>query len=192
MKVFPEPSASRRPKGWNALSLLLGFGVVLAGCTSQPRVKTAFDRRVDFSRYRSFAMAHPNHPVPTTGGVDPFTLFRLRQMAYAQLAKQGYTPVTYQKAELLVSVNAVARSRTEVIPSSYWTPYHRDYYYGADVRTFEVMRLTIDISDARSQAVIWHGSTVTSAEDDPSDADLWPLVQSILVEFPPRALPPPK
>lgn len=135
---------------------------------------------------------HPNRPVPSTSGVDPFTLFRLRQMAHATLHKQGFTPVSFQQAELLVSVNADTRTRTEVIPASYWTPYRRDYYYGSDVWTFNTLLIKIDILDARTRAVIWHGSTENRHESDPPDEELWRMVQAILSHFPPGDLPAPQ
>ena len=163
----------------------LVFFVVTASCNGAPRVRTSFDARVDFARFSSFALLHPNHPVPSPGGIDPFTVFRLRQMAHATLAKQGYTPVAFERADLLVSVNAEARSDTEVIPASYWTPYRRDYYYGSDIRTYRTLLLTVDILEPSKKAVIWHGSTEVIADDLP-DADLWMLVEAVLHKFPPQ------
>src|SRR5690606_19057329 len=115
-------------------SFLLGLVccLVAASCHSAPKVRSSYDARVDFTRLRTFSLVHPNHPVPAPGGVDPFTVFRLRQMAHATLTKHGYRPAALEKADLLVSVNAEARTRTEVIPASYWTPYRRGYYYGSD------------------------------------------------------------
>jgi len=164
-----------------ALALL---GVLAAGCDSPPRAHTAFDHRVDFAGYRTFAMVHPNRPVPAEGGMDPFTLHRMRQMTFAVLTRHGLTPAPYADAQLRVAVFGEPRLRTEVIPASTWAPYPR-YYYGPEVRTFETVMIEIDIMDAPRGAVIWYGRAETITGDKATDDELWPLVQTVLAEFPP-------
>lgn len=164
--------------------LLLLLGVLLGGCDSPPRARTAFDPRTNFGAYQTFAMKHPNRPVPSSGGLDPFTLHRLRQMSFAVLKQHGLKPAAYAEAQLHVAVFAEPQVRTEVIPASAWTPYPR-HYYGADVRTFETVRLEVHIIDAPRDAVVWYGRAETITGPETTDDELWPLVQAVLAAFPP-------
>jgi len=167
-------------------SLLLA--TLLCACGSSPRVRTAFDHRVDFEAFESFAMMHPNRPVPAAGGLDPFTLQRLRQMTFAVLKERGLKPAVYTEAQLRVAVFAKPQLRTEVIPASTWAP-HPHHYYASEVRTFETVVIEVHITDAANGAVLWYGrgETVTGAE--PADEELWPLVRAVLAEFPPGSAP---
>jgi len=168
---------------------LLVAALPLAGCDAPPRAHTAFDQRVDFARFETFALVHPNRPVPAAGGMDPFTLHRMRQMTFAVLQQRGLRPAAYADAQLRVAVFGEPRLRTEVIPASNWAPYPR-HYYGPEVRTFETIMIEVDIIDAPRGAVIWYGRAETITGAEASDQELWPLVQTVLGEFPPgRALP---
>src|SRR5690606_10576341 len=83
-------------------SLLLA--TLLCACGSSPRARTAFAHRVGFEAVESFAMMHPNRPVPAAGGLAPFTLHRLRQMTFAVLKERGLKPAVYTEAQLRVAV----------------------------------------------------------------------------------------
>ena len=166
------------------------FATLWLGCESPPRVRTVFDHRIDFTRYRTFAMSHPNRPVPSAGGLDPFTLHRIRQMTFAVLKQHGVTPAPYAEAQLYVSVFGEPQVRTEVIPASTWAPYPHSYYYGSDVRTFDTVTIEVDIVDASQGAVIWYGKAETITDGTASDEVLWPLVEAVLEGFPPSRVPP--
>lgn len=171
-----------------SLALLLLCSLLVA-CDSSPWVRTAFDQRADFESYKTFAMVHPNRPVPSPGGMDPFTLHRMRQMTFAVLKQRGLMPGAYADSQLRVAVFAEPRLRTEVIPASTWAPYPR-HYYGPEVRTFETVMLEIHIIDAANGAVIWYGRAETITGPEATDDELWPLVQAVLAQFPPgRTLP---
>jgi len=166
------------------------FATLWLGCESPPRVRTVFDHRIDFTRYRTFAMSHPNRPVPSAGGLDPFTLHRMRQMTFAVLKQHGVTPAPYAEAQLYVSVYGEPQVRTEVIPASTWAPYPHSYYYGSDVRTFDTVTIEVDIVDASQGAVIWYGKAETITGGAATDEVLWPLVEAVLEGFPPSRVPP--
>lgn len=101
-------------------SFLLGLVccLVAASCHSAPKVRSSYDARVDFTRLRTFSLVHPNHPVPAPGGVDPFTVFRLRQMAHATLTKHGYRPVALETRRWWVK--QLAHFLTRMILLSSW------------------------------------------------------------------------
>ncbi len=156
-----------------------------AGCASGPAVRTSFEPSADFTRLKTFALNHPNHPTPVSGGVDPFMVFRLRQMVYSQLKAQNYTPAAFDQAQLLVTVNAETRTHTESTPSG---PYGYGYGYGygyRDVETTPTLLLTVDLVDAQTKAVVWHGSGEIITHAAPDETELWRLVQAILARFPP-------
>jgi len=164
-----------------AACLVLALCGLSLACHSGPTVRTSYEPGADFSRFKTFALNHPNHPTPASGGVDPFTVFRMRQMVYSQLNAQGYTPAAAGQAAMLVTVNAEARTRTESVPSTHYG--YGPGYYGDDVRTVDTLMLTIDILDPARQSVLWHGSGETTQGSD--EADMWALVQAILARFPP-------
>ena len=166
--------------------LVLAVCGLSLGCHSGPTVRTSYEPSADFSGFKTFALNHPNHPTPVSGGVDPFMVFRLRQMVYSQLDAQGYSPAAADQAAMLVTVNAEARTRTESVPNSH----HAYGYYGSDVQTVDTLLLTIDILDPARQSVIWHGSSEVARNSDMAEADLWTLVQAILARFPPTGAPP--
>ncbi|HEU5076994.1 MAG TPA: DUF4136 domain-containing protein [Polyangiaceae bacterium] len=166
-----------------AACLALALCSVGTGCASGPSVRTSYEPTTNFASFKTFALNHPNHPTPAPGGVDPFTVFRLRQMVYSQLAAQNYTAAPFDRAQLLVTVNAEARTHTEATPNH---SYHYGYY-GTEVRTTPTLMLTVDLVDAASKALVWHGSGEIVAHGRPDEAELWGLVQAILARFPPTA-----
>lgn len=168
-----------------ATCLALALCALVAGCASGPTIRTSYEPAADFTRFKSFALNHPNHPTPVSGGVDPFMVFRLRQMVYSQLKAQSYTPASFDQAQLLVTVNAETRTHTEASPAG---PYGYGYGYGYshyDVETTPTLLLSIDLVDAKTQAVVWHGTGEILTRSQPDEAELWGLVQAILARFPP-------
>jgi len=169
-----------------AACLALALCGLSAGCATGPSVRTSFEPSTNFSAFKTFALNHPNHPTPSPGGVDPFMVFRLRQMVYAQLKAQNYTPTPFDQAQLQVTVNAEARTHTEAYPAG--RPYGYGYGYGYssyDVETTPTLLLTVDLVDSKTKAVVWHGSGEMVARTTPDEAELWQLVQAILARFPP-------
>jgi len=162
--------------------LVVALCGLTAGCASGPSVRTSYEPTANFASFKTFALNHPNHPTPVSGGVDPFTVFRLRQMVYSQLSAQHYQPAPADQAQLLVTVNAEARTRTESMPSG---PGYGYGYSAYDVETTPTLLLTVDLVDNATKGVVWHGSGEIVAHSRPEDAKLWELVQAILARFPP-------
>jgi len=166
-----------------AACLALALAGLSSGCATGPSVRTSFEPSANFSAFKTFALNHPNQPTPSPGGVDPFMVFRLRQMVYAQLKAQNYTPAPFDQAQLQVTVNAEARTHTEASPGA---PYGYGYgYSGYDVETTPTLLLTVDLVDSATNGVVWHGSGEILARTAPDEAELWRLVQAILARFPP-------
>ena len=74
-------------------------------------------------------------------------------------------------------------THTEASPGA---PYGYGYgYSGYDVETTPTLLLTVDLVDASTKGVVWHGSGEMIARTQPEEAELWQLVQAILARFPP-------
>ncbi|HEY6724899.1 MAG TPA: DUF4136 domain-containing protein, partial [Polyangiaceae bacterium] len=56
---------------------------------------------------------------------------------------------------------------------------------GAAEHALGVGSSTVDLVDAQTKAVVWHGSGEIITYSAPDETELWRLVQAILARFPP-------
>lgn len=130
-------------------------------------------------------MLKPNQPVSTGEDLDPFTGLRIRQVVHAELVSKGLTPVSPAQAQLWVEVRSTLVVRSEYVPEpGYWGPYGADPYAG-EIHDYATVLVTIDLIDARSNAVVWHGVAEAPSSGELSDEAIWEVVQKILDEYPP-------
>lgn len=214
-RTVASSSGSCRNPEWNGLArlaqrlkiVLLAISMALgaAGCVGVA-VETAYDRKVRFDRYDSFAMMLPNKPVQTSADMNPFTMQRLRQLTYIALSARGLESTDKANADLLVSVLAGSKSRVQVYSRNLFVggPYYGGYgpYYGGygafyggpgwgyDVREYEEIVVAIDLIDPKTNAVVWRGKGSRRIRGALSDEEMQTIVQSIVSRYPPTAEPP--
>jgi len=140
------------------------FGILLAGCYA-PKVHTAKNGLVDFSRYKTFGVL----PLSAAGsGVDPVTVAKLPVSATHAVQKamtaRGLSEVARQKADCVVNVRGEMFSHVVVSDWGYTAPIggpaRRGWVYrypDTNVHKFENRRLIVDIYDNSSHEQVWTG-----------------------------------
>lgn len=184
----------RRSLSVFGFALALVAASSLAGCAPSVSVSYAYNRKVDFRRYRSFAMALPNKPVSTTSpDFDPFVLQRLRQLTYQALKSRGLVPADVTRADLVVNVLAAEDTRTEVYTYSnpryfgmgpYWSTWGSPW--AVTTRTYQEAKLVIDLVDRSQEAVVWRGVGQRLWSSTPPDEELVQYIERILSHYPPE------
>lgn len=193
--THPGTHMDRAPlrRALSLLALSVGLSLALPACAPSVSVSYAYNRKIDFGRYRSFAMALPNKPVSTAStDFDPFILQRLRQLTYQALKGRGLVPADPATADLVVNVLAAEDTRTEVYTYSnpryfgmgpYWSTWGAPW--AVTTRTYQEAKLVIDLVDRSEEAVVWRGVGQRLWSSTPPDEELVDYIERILSHFPP-------
>ena len=173
------------------------LALLLAGCSTTPKVRTEHDSAVNFSRYKTFAVL----PLSTSGpGVDPGAALRLarpaEQAVRDALTAKGMTEAARDKADCAVHVRGESLPRVEVTDWGYtaypvgvrrrgWVNYGG--YHDVDVRTTEERKLIVEIYDNASHKQAWVGWMERSGGGPVEPEKVQQGIQKILAGFPPTA-----
>jgi hypothetical protein len=160
---------------------LLGAALVVAGCTSGPRVRAERDKTADFSRYQTFAFVDPLGT--DRAGYQTMVSQYLKAATQRELEARGLRLVEAEP-QLLVNFNGKLseKFRTSTMPSSAITfGYGRGGYYGyrtgiyttwplygpeTRVDSYTEGTLNIDVIDAAKKQMIWEGVAVGRVTDE--------------------------
>lgn len=165
------------------------------GCATPAHVD--FDSAVDFSGYRTFAIAPPAEaeegiPRPTLDPAKSQLIDRRVQAALERgLAAKGLEAVEVARAELLVAFTMGSRRATRVdsYPDTFahW-PYGwwHGYWDHVTVRTYTEGMLVVDLIDAQRRQLVWRAWTtdpISESEDVAGTVEH--AVETVLAEYPP-------
>lgn len=182
------------------LSLLVG------GCaTVPPKALSEFDDKVDFTTYRTFALAPMETRVP---GANPEDILRvgpaMKEAARQTMLAKGYTEVAEPKsADLVIRVHSKIVPKTEVTDWGFTPAYptyrwYRRYPYATygtrqvTVDNYKEGTLIVEAHDARSRDMVWVG-WVTGRTEERKDRVLeaaTSAVNDILAAFPAKGAQP--
>jgi hypothetical protein len=151
-------------------SLTVGFAAaaLLAGCASQPKVLSDYDKSADFAGYRTFGFV-------TQVGADS-TEFRslavktMQTAATRQMELRGYT--LSDTPDLVINFTGKIEEKTDVesVPAPYYGPgWGYGGFYGAPyggwgggtqvtTRRYNVGTLVIDVVDREKRQAVFQGS----------------------------------
>ena len=152
-------------------SLAVGFvaAALLAGCASQPKVLSDYDKSADFAKYRTFGFV-------TQVGADS-TEFRslavqtMQAAATRQMELRGYT--RSDTPDLVINFTGKIEEKADVesIPAPYYGPgWGYGGFYGAPyggwggggtqvtTRRYNVGTLVIDVVDREKRQAVFQGS----------------------------------
>ena len=151
-------------------SLTVGFvaAALLAGCASQPKVLSDYDKSADFAGYRTFGFV-------TQVGADS-TEFRslavktMQTAATRQMELRGYT--RSDTPDLVINFTGKIEEKTDVesVPAPYYGPgWGYGGFYGAPyggwgggtqvtTRRYNVGTLVIDVVDREKRQAVFQGS----------------------------------
>lgn len=150
--------------------MLISFtiaGLLLAGCTSAPKVRSDTAANTDFKSYRTFGFV-PELATDKAGYTTLITQ-HFKLAIQAEMTALGYS-YTNENPDLLVNFNSNVenRSETRTMPAATFNygyyNYRRGYYtsipvYRTEVDTvhYKVGTVNIDVVDAAKKQLIWEG-----------------------------------
>ncbi len=154
---------------FSVLTAVLLALVGLAGCTTAMKgmnVTYSFEPRANFAEFKTYQWAGSRQ----TYRQDPLLDANVRFLADRQLEAKGLT-LKADKADLLVWTGNELDS----------TAYIYGYGYGNELRV-----LTLNISRADNNQLIWRGLATGSIRTDAASGDLKNAVEGMLANFPPK------
>ena len=162
-------------------SVLISAAVVAAACASSIRVRTDYDRDVDFKKYRTFAYRDGN----STG--NPVLDQRIKSDVVAALKARGLDEVRPENADAIIVAHAATRTRRTY--DTFYDGWGWRYRWARPtvvVNEFEVGTIVVDLFDQQSKNAVWHGYASRVLHDDPEkDANQTDrAVSQIFSEYP--------
>lgn len=169
--------------------------LLVLSCGSSLKVQSDYDRQLDFNVYQTFAV-YKNDSSSTA--VSALNRNRIQRAVITEMAKKGFKQVV-SGADLLVNIVAVVKSKVSVSSNTSYYGYggiYRPYYWGEgsiygtttyDVQQYKEGSLLIDMVDARTQKIVWHGSgnsKIDAPLPDP-EVQIPRAVAKIMAGFPP-------
>jgi hypothetical protein len=182
----------QRPRA--ARGLTVALAILLAACSTTPKVQTQSKSGADYTRYRTFTLMS----LPVTGPAsDPGLMLRLaepvRQTVVEALIAKGLTEADRAQADIAVHVRGESLPKVEVTDWGFRpTP---DYgrsgrFYGTDsfnepeVSSYEERTLSIEIFDNRTKELAWVGWSKREARGQVDINKLQETIHRILAAFP--------
>ena len=170
--------------------------MLILSCSSTLNVSTDFDRRVDFSKYKSFTFYQLTDKGP---GLSQLNQNRIVNAIKGELIKAGFIENS-ANPDLLINATAIVKERKEISATTNYYGYggyYRPYYWGPsymgpttyNVNEYKDGSLIIDVVDASTRKLLWQG-TGNKEIDVPlknPDKEIPAAVTKIMSGFPPQA-----
>ncbi len=196
-------------KSLNFMSGIIAISLLLAGCTTSPKVFSDFDPRHDFSKDKTFTWVH--EPPLLRAGDYPLSALaeaKMTEAIKAEFIAKGYEFVDNTKqADLAVVYTMGARDKIQVIryPVPYYRhrydwgwgahyfpyfihyPFHRDRVYMEELRTYTDSTIAMDIFNAKTNTPIWHtiaSKRMSRRKLDDRGRNAAEIAQQLLQHFP--------
>ena len=179
------------------LTLALALG---AGCATTPKVKTEFEKTVDFSKYKTFAVLPVSRSGPAS---DPGVALRVgkpaKEEAVATLVAGGFQPAEQGQADFSVLLRGESIPKVEVSQWGYSPmvgPRYGGIYgggvYGSshiDVDQYDERSLIAEVYDNQTKKLVWVGWAKRRASGEITVENVRAAVRNVLTVFPPRPEP---
>ena len=187
----------------NALTIvraaaLVGLGMVMASCATQPQIRTQAAVNANLASYRTYAfMAKPG---TDKDGYRTLTTQALERAVGREMQARGYVPaVPGQEPDLVINFNVKEKDKVQgdVGPGYGWwggVGYGGygvgwdDYYNG--IQTVTEGSLIVDVVDRARNEVVWSGTAVgelTRKVLDHPDETIDKSVAQIFARYPIKA-----
>jgi hypothetical protein len=179
------------------LLFLVGGLALLASCSSQLKVTSDYDKSVDFSGYKTFAL----YPLQDkSGAVSQLNQNRISEAVKKQMLAKGFTE-NDASPDVLVNVVTYLKEKQEVTANTNYYGYggyYRPYAWGGGMASgtttystynYHDGTLMIDVVDAAKKQLIWQGvgnKEIDKPTKDP-DEKINAAVAKIMAAFPPGA-----
>lgn len=164
---------------------------LLAGCASIT-VKSEAQESAHFENYERFALVEaPDYPASSTDPrLSPILLRRINETVAAQLARKGYTQTAQDQADFIVATGANIKKEFD-LASSVGGGYDSGGGWFGSISipvggNSDEIILTVDVTDAKSNALVWRGWARTRISEEPDLARIQEAVLKIMEQFPPE------
>jgi len=165
---------------------LMGMMLLFAGQSSAQQVKTDYDRNANFGQYKTYSW----EKVQTK---DPFMVERIKEAVNSTLAAKGWTLVPSGGD---VEVFAIETTQNQQTLDTFYNGFGGGRRWGfgggfgdatTTVETYQVGTLVIDLFDAKTEKLIWRGSSSDTLSDnaDKNTKNLDKGVNKMFQHFPP-------
>ena len=167
--------------------IIASVGIMLFAATASfaQQVKTDYNRKTDFSQYRTYSW----EKVQTK---DPLFVDRIKNAVDAALAAKGWT---LAPSGGNVAVVAMETTQNKQTLDTFYNGFGGGWRWGGGfgdatttVDNYKVGTLVVDLFDANSKNLIWRGSASDTLSDK-SDKNIKELdkgVQKMFAHFPPE------
>ncbi|WP_455223224.1 DUF4136 domain-containing protein [Kaarinaea lacus] len=162
-------------------------------CTSI-RTHTSHDSSIDFTRLKTYAWGENSINVARLGrgadamlnGVEHMARRDIQPIVDGMLADKGFTVISSGDPDFIVTYKA-SGSIANDIPQTYYPGTPSSITYSMQVGTFMMGAIQIEMSDPKTNAVIWrsYGETPITG-DGSSNAKLTRALKKIMRDFPPK------
>jgi hypothetical protein len=165
---------------------LTGTVLLLATASLAQQVKTDYDRNANFNQYKTYSWEKVQ-----TG--DPLWIDRIKEAVNGALAAKGWTPVQSGGDVAIVAIEMTHNQQT--LDTFYdglgggwrWRGFGGFGDATTTVENYKVGTLVVDLFDAKTKTLIWHGSA-SDALSNASGKNIKNLdkgVQKMFEHFPP-------
>jgi len=174
--------------------LLLLFGWLTVACSAPVKVVTDYDRKTDFSKFKSFSFYQLTDKGP---GLSELNQQRIINAITVELVKKGLVENS-TNPDLLVNATAIVTEKKQVTATNYYNygGYYRPYHWGPayagptvyNVSELREGSLVIDIIDSSSKHLIWQSTgnkEIDTGLKNP-ETEIPAAVAKILSGFPPE------
>ncbi|MFB9863273.1 DUF4136 domain-containing protein [Rufibacter immobilis] len=181
--------------------LVIGF----TGCATTYNVVTDFDKSTNFQAYKTWRW-YQDQPIAKDSTNRRYTTFldkRVKNAVEAEMQRRGFTKAAAsEKPDMLLAYDFTIDNQQRLHPNfmsipsigyGYWYGYRYAYTYNrlynaSTVQDYQEGTLLLDVVDAKSNELIWRGTSATAAtERSLTDEKVQAIVSSILAKFPPQA-----
>jgi hypothetical protein len=184
-------------RGWAVVGLLAS--ILATACTGL-KVRTDFDREIDFVAYRTFDWLAPPRVERSEGAIDPFAYNslldkRIRRAVEQELGSLGYRKSNSGSADLRLNYHVILKKELVASATSFGHLHHHGHGgalggFGVDVRQFQKGTIIIDLLDPELDQLVWRGWAVGRNRDgNYDDREVRRAVHEILRRFPPGSEP---
>ena len=157
--------------------------LLLASCSSSPKINTDYDHNVDFSKFKTYGFFNPmgieNPDYSSIYG----SIFR--SAISKEMESRGYTKS--ENPDLMINVSGRLQEKTSVTTTT--DPYMMGGYYGyragyyntwggygfgsqTYVNQYTEGTVNIDLVDAAEKRMVWEGVAVGRVNDDKSNEEV--------------------
>ncbi|WP_053978422.1 DUF4136 domain-containing protein [Mangrovimonas xylaniphaga] len=172
-------------------TLTLAIVIVTGTSCSSVQVASDYDKKVDFTQYKTFAFFKTGIDKAEISDLDKKRILRAIE---AELLAKGYTKS--ENPDMLVSIFTKSREKVNVYNNGYgpygygwgWSPYYWNNYNTVSVDTEGV--LYIDLIDNAKKELVWQGQGTgyLSKNMDKKEERINEFVSKIMEKYPPEMI----